>query len=165
MIAKYWQVFNASQMTATGESMNPFPYRNSSSSDETAGSADMNDISNLNISSMSNSNSFYQNSNKSHLPVVRLDRMGFNVVHPFNNSNMISEKVSQRRLAKISKAFQIGAANLSILLKRTMDGSKDSFSGCLRSYFPVVYARFSEFWRPDAIGNVVKLNPTARYID
>eukprot|EP00597_Dinobryon_sp_UTEXLB2267_P011396 CAMPEP_0170131784 /NCGR_PEP_ID=MMETSP0020_2-20130122/23479_1 /TAXON_ID=98059 /ORGANISM="Dinobryon sp., Strain UTEXLB2267" /LENGTH=1331 /DNA_ID=CAMNT_0010366975 /DNA_START=37 /DNA_END=4032 /DNA_ORIENTATION=+ len=82
------------------------------------------------------------------------ERMGFNIVNPINESNMITEKLSQRRLMRLAKAFQIGAANLSVFLKQSNENLINSFN-VIKNYFPAVSARFVDDWRPDAINNSV----------
>lgn len=82
------------------------------------------------------------------------ERLGFNVVNPINESNMVAEKLSQRRLMRLSKAFQIGAANLSVFLKQSNENLLTSFN-VIKNYFPAVSARFVDDWRPDAVGNSV----------
>ena len=98
-------------------------------------------------------------SKSSNATAVRFERTGFNIVHPFNYSNMISEKVSHRRVMKISKAFQIGAANLSVVIKQAVDSrsTPEKVTDSIRKYFPAVTSRFVDLWRPDAIGNSVKV--------
>jgi hypothetical protein len=49
------------------------------------------------------------------------DRSSFNIVNPLNHTNMITEKLSQRRISRLSRAFQIGATNLAFFLKRTIE--------------------------------------------
>jgi hypothetical protein len=85
------------------------------------------------------------------------ERSGFNIVNPINNTNMIVEKLSQRRLMRLTKAFQIGAANLSVFLKQSTE-SLQSSSNLIKNYFPALSARFIDDWRPDAVRNSVLLN-------
>ena len=183
LIFKYWQVFNANQ---SGE-LQSFPVKNSSSSED-ANSALYNAIStdftnipngnmNANITDFSSaakspSQSFYLTSSsngnlasKSHTTAVRFERTGFNIVHPFNYSNMICEKVSHRRVMKISKAFQIGAANLSVVIKQVVDNriTPEKVTDSIRKYFPAATSRFADLWRPDAIGNAVKAVTMERF--
>ena len=82
------------------------------------------------------------------------ERQGFNVVNPINNTNTMVEKLSQRRLMRLTKAFQIGAANLSVFLKQTTESLQNS-SNLIKNYFPAVSARFIDDWRPDALQNSV----------
>jgi hypothetical protein len=88
--------------------------------------------------------------------ILNFTRFGFNVVHPFTSANMITEKLSARRLQLIAKAFQIGAMNLSVVLKQSNDNMK-SARDLINSYFPAVLSKFSNNYRPDAIGNSIIL--------
>ena len=49
------------------------------------------------------------------------DRHSYNIVHPFTHCNMVTEKLSTRRLMRLHKAFQIGAHELSIYMKSHSD--------------------------------------------
>lgn len=112
-----------------------------------------------------NNNNAQSTGSKSHASAVRFERTGFNIVHPFNYSNMINEKVSHRRVMKISKAFQIGAANLSVVIKQAVDSrsTPEKVSDSIRKYFPAVTSRFVDLWRPDAIGNAVTVAVVERF--
>jgi hypothetical protein len=87
------------------------------------------------------------------------DRSSFNILNPLNHTNMITEKLSQRRISRLSRAFQIGATNLAFFLKRTIEeggincvtspnpnnpspnvmsnsNTNNEFNEGIRSYFP-----------------------------
>lgn len=49
------------------------------------------------------------------------DRHSYNIVHPFTHCNMVTEKLSTRRLMRLHKAFQIGAHEISIYMKSHSD--------------------------------------------
>jgi hypothetical protein len=84
------------------------------------------------------------------------DRSAFNIVHPLNHTNMITEKLSQRRCSRLSRAFQIGATNLAFFLKRAQEepqavtptgetnvgnnNANSNSSDNIKSYFPNVHA-------------------------
>ena len=85
------------------------------------------------------------------------ERLGFSVVNPLNEANMIYEKLSQRRLMRLTKAFQIGAANLSVFLKQSVENLQNSFN-LIKNYFPAVSARFIDDWRPDAVGTSILIH-------
>lgn len=65
------------------------------------------------------------------------ERHTFNILHPLNHSNMIVEKLSQRRISKLYKAFQIGATNFAFYLKRAMESGSDAGEN-IRNYFPTI---------------------------
>jgi len=115
--------------------------------------------------SSTNTNSNSNPVSKSHVTAVRFDRMGFNIVHPFNYSNMVLEKMTHRRVTKIAKVFQIGAANLSVALKQSLDMNgitSDKVGDSIKKFFPALMGRYYDLWRPDAIGNVVQVAPSER---
>ena len=66
---------------------------------------------------------------------------------------------------KISKAFQIGAANLSVVIKQVVDNriTPEKVTDSIRKYFPAATSRFADLWRPDAIGNAVKAVTMERF--
>jgi hypothetical protein len=93
------------------------------------------------------------------------ERLSFSIVHPFTNMNCI-DKLSQRRLGRLGKAFQVGATNLAMVFKSNSDKElvASPSSGrltavtCddqLKGFFPATVGRFSEKWRPDAINNSI----------
>ena len=65
------------------------------------------------------------------------ERHTFNILHPLNHTNMIVEKLSQRRISKLYKAFQIGATNFAFYLKRAMETGSDAVEN-IRNYFPTI---------------------------
>ena len=192
MVLKYWQVFNANQngenplMPVRNSSSSEDQNANASalyasvsehgtghSSSSSCGNAS--DFSGVlkspklsfrRSNSNGNMNGSNQNlpNNKTNPTAIRFERNGFNIVHPFNYSNMITEKLSHRRVTKISKAFQIGAANLSVAIKQSMESkaTSEKVADSIRKYFPAITARFSDLWRPDAIGNIVKATSAER---
>lgn len=76
------------------------------------------------------------------------ERAGFNVVNPFDMSNMVTGKVSRRRLLRIEKAFVTGASNLSAMLTKSKE-APEAASELLRNYFPNIGARYAELWQRD----------------
>lgn len=83
------------------------------------------------------------------------DRGLINVLHPFLHSNMITDKVSIRRLQRICKAFELASLSISTILQ-TYDIGLQSSGGLLksvRSFFNGLIVRFEDGWRPDIIGN------------
>jgi len=192
LITKYWQVFNANQSgdsqwqpvknSSSSEDPNSqlaatsIEHGNQSNSSSIHNMSDNYSSGNMKspkqsfYRSNSNSNVFVPTStnsgntpvSKSHVTAVRFDRMGFNIVHPFNYSNMVVEKMTHRRVTKIAKAFQIGAANLSVALKQSLDvkgTAAESAGDSIKKYFPALMGRYYDLWRPDAIGNIVQAAP------
>ena len=69
------------------------------------------------------------------------DRSSFNIVHPLTHTNMVTEKLSQRRVSRLSRAFQIGATNLAFFLKRAAEDSTNTTpesTDNIKTYFPNV---------------------------
>jgi hypothetical protein len=93
---------------------------------------------------------------------IYLTKFEFNVIHPLSQKNMIFEPFSERRILKIIKAFRIGAANLTVEIKKPSTNIQ-AMSSSVRSFFPAVTARFSDSWRPDALGNTVETHMQANY--
>ncbi len=83
------------------------------------------------------------------------ERHGFNVVHPFGYSNMVTEKLSARRLVLVGKAFRIGKANLSFAMQKQ---EHQSFH-IVTDFFPAVVEQFYAHWRPDTFAKSIKDAP------
>eukprot|EP01038_Epipyxis_sp_PR26KG_P013999 gene13999-18775_t len=143
LIEKYKQLHTYGQNVGTDPQERNFLNLNSSSSEDVISADPLNSLNNYLANAMNTT-------------VKIFDRYSFNIVHPFTNANMITEKISSRRMTRISKAFQIGAANLTVALKQAIENPSTSYQ-VIRNFFPAVVARFGDDWRPDAIGNSVKL--------
>lgn len=75
-------------------------------------------------------------------------RCAINIVHPLNQTNMVSSSISSERAAKIVQIFEIGAKNLCQALKISQADDPNSQSPFNR-FFKAVLARFNGGWRPD----------------
>lgn len=69
------------------------------------------------------------------------DRSSFNILHPLNHTNMITEKLSVRRVNRIIKAFQMGASNLTYFLRRVKESNADA-AEAITNYFPNVLSTY-----------------------
>eukprot|EP01033_Poteriospumella_lacustris_P008625 gene8625-6214_t len=54
------------------------------------------------------------------------DRSSYNIVHPLCHTNMITEKLSQRRISRLAKAFQSGAVAVAAILRANSSSQKSS---------------------------------------
>jgi hypothetical protein len=86
------------------------------------------------------------------------DRSSYNIIHPLNNTNMITEKLSQRRVSRLAKAFQSGAVAVAAILRGTSDSeSLDSMNSCFSNV-----RSFNNLWNqsqvPVDLGHIMK-NP------
>jgi hypothetical protein len=70
------------------------------------------------------------------------ERQVFNIVHPFNHTNMVAEKLSARRQMRLHKAFQIGANDITVYLRQSIDNADNA--GDLLHFFPNLLARFGD---------------------
>jgi hypothetical protein len=90
---------------------------------------------------------------------ISVERSGYNVLNPFTHANLLSEKMTTRRVVLMHKAFQIGTANLAVILTAaataTTTGNALTGAADARTFFPACMARFKDQWRPDAVGNVI----------
>eukprot|EP01034_Spumella_vulgaris_P029070 gene29070-36057_t len=73
------------------------------------------------------------------------ERHGYNIVHPFSCSNMVTDSMNARRIALVSKVFRIGKANLSHAMQQH---NKNSFD-LVAQYFPVSSQKFNPQSAPD----------------
>lgn len=98
--------------------------------------------------------------------VQRFERFGFNIVHPFTHLNVLTEKLSSRRLTLLNQIFKTAFTQLQTVL----DGTKSVGNtprlpegqekpegvegmGSIALFFPAVVQRYSGTWRPDVFGN------------
>eukprot|EP00599_Poterioochromonas_sp_BG-1_P001999 CAMPEP_0173137304 /NCGR_PEP_ID=MMETSP1105-20130129/3004_1 /TAXON_ID=2985 /ORGANISM="Ochromonas sp., Strain BG-1" /LENGTH=1201 /DNA_ID=CAMNT_0014049661 /DNA_START=34 /DNA_END=3639 /DNA_ORIENTATION=+ len=86
--------------------------------------------------------------------IQKFDKRGLNIIHPFLNTNMITEKFSNRRLTSLSKAFKVGYANLTDLLQQIHAG-KVQIQDLTTNYFSNTYKKVNTPWRADAVNNVI----------
>lgn len=54
------------------------------------------------------------------------DRSSYNIVHPLCHTNMITEKLSQRRISRLAKAFQSGAVAVAAILRANSSSQKSN---------------------------------------
>eukprot|EP01038_Epipyxis_sp_PR26KG_P005818 gene5818-8024_t len=168
LIEKYWLAFNVASTSITSvdvlntvDGVVNVPPISSASSDEFPSSfntLNMNSFGNIDcmdINEISLNKVYLANTLPTVNTVQYFDRFGFNILHPFNHTNMVIEKISNRKLARITKAFQTGALNLGVLLKQTVENQHTS-QIIFKNFFPSVCQRFGEDWRPDALGNTIK---------
>lgn len=66
------------------------------------------------------------------------ERSAFNIIHPLAHTNMMTEKLSQRRISRLYKAFQIGATNFAFYLKRAIETNTANDAEVLKNYFPTI---------------------------
>eukprot|EP01034_Spumella_vulgaris_P023112 gene23112-29305_t len=96
---------------------------------------------------------------------ISVERSGYNVLNPFTHANLLSEKMTTRRVVLMHKAFQIGTVNLAVILNAaavaTTAGTTLSGAADARNFFPACTARFKDQWRPDAVGNVIDPNDSS----
>lgn len=98
--------------------------------------------------------------------VQRFERFGFNIVHPFTHLNVLTEKLSSRRLTLLNQIFKTAFTQLQTVLDGTKsvgntprlpDGLEKPAGveglGSIASFFPAVVQRYSGTWRPDVFGN------------
>ncbi len=80
-------------------------------------------------------------------------RYGFNVVHPFLKTNMVTEKIPSRRVARMAKAFQSGSRCMAAVLQQiTVNTPVADVTSLVASFFSVTTARFvNSDKRPDAM--------------
>lgn len=129
LLTKYWQIYNANLVTEAAANVNNAGSNAVNSSQGTAGQEELqrkrsqssdDDVSSTtekttliggtprqeksaeetikeNIKALSANNLFF------------FDRSAFNIVHPLTHCNMITEKLSQRRITRLLKVFQAGA--------------------------------------------------------
>jgi hypothetical protein len=84
-------------------------------------------------------------------PTTRLDRLCFNVAHPFMSANMM-ERVSARRIQRVQKVFAIGSEKLLSILRKAPEDTPAGITQAVRAFFPAINARFGQgFVRPDRI--------------
>ncbi|RYH18515.1 hypothetical protein EON65_27130 [archaeon] len=79
-----------------------------------------------------------------HLSINNLhhfDRSAFNILHPFTHTNMITERLSARRVNRIVKAFQTGISNLLFYMKRVTDNGLNPVEA-ICSFFPGVFQAY-----------------------
>jgi hypothetical protein len=154
VIERHWNLFNLS--AATVDACEYEQFLRSSSSDDvhnddpdgvmTGGAASMlaglrpehdvqlrsapGGIEKVNMKSLSNHNLHY------------FERQLFNIVNPFNHTNMLVEKLSSRRQMRLHKAFEIGAVDLTVYLRQSINNANNS--GDILHFFPNLLARFSD---------------------
>lgn len=165
LIDKYSEILNIPHDQDESNAANEFLMLRTTSSEDVdmdnAGSSIVNSSSMSNLSptkvNSPDSKFFGQESqfNNRNETMPPFEKNGFNVLNPFNNSNMVLEKLSNRRLSKIAKAFQIGTANLSAVLRQGLDTLG---AAPIIGFFPVIKSRFVDNWRPDAISNSIERN-------
>eukprot|EP01031_Cornospumella_fuschlensis_P037993 gene37993-46157_t len=69
------------------------------------------------------------------------DRSAFNILHPFTHTNMITERLSARRVNRIVKAFQTGVSNLLFYMKRVADNGL-SHAEAVSCFFPGLFQAY-----------------------
>mmetsp|Transcript_29520 Transcript_29520/g.49829 ORF Transcript_29520/g.49829 Transcript_29520/m.49829 type:complete len:909 (+) Transcript_29520:331-3057(+) len=72
------------------------------------------------------------------------DRQLFNVVHPFNHTNMMEEKLSPRRQMRIIKAIQTAATNIQVYLKQKKTNVHQDQDGHQRAEVSAAIAALTE---------------------
>lgn len=87
--------------------------------------------------------------------LMSFEKRGINILHPLNHSNMMNEKLNDRRAKKISQVFQMGAKNMQALLKLCGSTGCLSVHTAFSNFFRNVYSRFGTGWRPDVLGNAI----------
>ncbi len=71
---------------------------------------------------------------------IAFDKAGFNILHPFTHTSLITEKVSSRRLSLIQKALQSGATKMTESIQKCIDAnSTTSFTS---TFFNKVTSKF-----------------------
>jgi hypothetical protein len=90
---------------------------------------------------------------------LRFERYGWNIVHPFLQTNLMNEKLSSRKLTVLSKVFSIGFSSLNNFLQQCLMNPIQS-TEMMRLYFPTILSRFVSVWRPDALNNAIALPGT-----
>lgn len=83
-----------------------------------------------------------------HTPSDTFHRCAINIVHPLNQTNMVSPSMTSERAAKIVQTFEYGAKQLSQALKISQADDPSSQSPFNR-FFKAVFVRFNGGWRPD----------------
>ena len=76
---------------------------------------------------------------------MMFERYGYNIVHPFSCSNMVTDSMNARRIALVTKVFRIGKANLSYAMQQH---SMHSFD-LVAQYFPVSAQKFNPQSAPE----------------
>jgi hypothetical protein len=90
--------------------------------------------------------------------IQRFERYSFNILNPFTNMNMVTEKLSSRRVALLTKVFSMGFSTMTTLLQQCIV-NPSSMRDVTRLYFPTVLSRFLNPWRPDAMNNTIQNDP------
>ena len=170
MLERYWYVFNVSE-NPESSSLSAFPTNAataaaaatssflSSTSGRTIVAAGSVPASNLNQIKMRQ----IQLMNGMNKAILNFERYGFNIIHPFLNKNLITDKVvATRKIPGISKVFQMTYANVNAVLDQVKiqfyaANSTMLIAESFRRLFPSVYSRFSNQFRPDAINNTIYL--------
>jgi hypothetical protein len=78
------------------------------------------------------------------------ERHTFNIVHPFNHTNMVVEKLSPRRQMRLNKAFQIGATELTVYLRQSTENKEKGVD--LLNYFPTILTKFGKMRSKKSMG-------------
>lgn len=67
--------------------------------------------------------------------IYLFDRSSFNIVHPLAHTNMVTEKLSQRRISRLMKAFQTGAVSVATILRATTEKNGSDFQETMSACF------------------------------
>jgi hypothetical protein len=93
--------------------------------------------------------------------LLRFERFGFDVIHPFTNGNMTKEKLSSRRVSLITTAFTTALMNLTSLLQNSLLNPSQVNEILPQGFFVVLHEKVATSpWRPDALNNMVALPGT-----
>lgn len=158
LLDKYWQIFNVTHIQDQDQQI-VHKKRSSSSEDpvslEGSGKTNAengispegegNNTSNNNIMMIERNHIIESLKHLSAANLQFFDRSSFNVVHPLSHTNMILEKLSQRRVSRLARAFQIGATNLAFFLKRVQEEGATEGGESIKTYFPNI-AGYSNPW-------------------
>ena len=105
------------------------------------------------FSSLNNSNQVTLPQQKDSASLSCFERRPLNILNPFTQNNMISEKLNSRRAKRVIKVFQMGARNLCTSIKSSTTNISNTTEppSSLLTFFRNVYNRFGSGWRPDVI--------------
>ena len=150
-VEKYWQVFNVNVTVEMDAGISQ--KRPSSSSEEPVAEAQANAIE-LKASPTHNPPASPQHHRHSDPAMTKatlvslsinnlhhFDRSAFNILHPFTHTNMITERLSARRVNRIVKAFQTGVSNLLFYMKRVADNGL-SHAEAVSCFFPGLFQAY-----------------------
>jgi hypothetical protein len=86
----------------------------------------------------------------------RFERFSFNILHPFNHTNLVTEKLSSRRMGLLNQIFKAAFSQLQSLLTGIQREVEETASVSkelkMESFFPTLIQKYNVYWRPDVVG-------------